>query len=420
MYAALLFNQANSDVLDKEDDLVFEDDHMLGAPDVNENTMQNVTLKEILRNLSETLTYDEISKFNISRNHIWEGTKRALNRKSFQPRNKISVKFTDNIGASEGAVDLGGPAREFFTLVTEWLVNSQLFFSVETSKFLSLNANCLEEREYYLAGQIFAMSLVHGGPGPKCFAESCYYAIVKETGTQNFHADVNDVPDYELRSSFGRLLKASDAKEATQIINNEKLDVLLDMAGTFQVVKTADDIQNMVQKTVDWYVLGRVQAAYNSFREGLQALGVLEAMKNHPGVFREAFCYTPEILTASSFEALFPDVVRQCDGSNRRLVENLVLSHWRDFLQDTEEDSCALSFSDILFFTTGCKQLPPLGLSCELAFLHDPEDDGKLSKFPKANTCAGILYLPVVHKDYEQFKDAMIFAIPNSRGFGIA
>ena len=70
MYAALLFNQANSDVLDKEDDLVFEDDHMLGAPDVNENTMQNVTLKEILRNLSETLTYDEIAKFNISRNHI--------------------------------------------------------------------------------------------------------------------------------------------------------------------------------------------------------------------------------------------------------------------------------------------------------------------------------------------------------------
>jgi hypothetical protein len=127
MYAALLFNQANSDVLDKENDLVFEDDHMLGAPDVNENTMQNVTLKEILRNLSETLTYDEISKFNISRNHIWEGTKRALNRKSFQPRNKISVKFTDNIGASEGAVDLGGPAREFFTLVTEWLVNSQQF-----------------------------------------------------------------------------------------------------------------------------------------------------------------------------------------------------------------------------------------------------------------------------------------------------
>ena len=167
----------------------------------------------------------------------------------------------------------------------------------------------------------------------------------------------------------------------------------------------------MVQKTIDWYVVGRVQPAYCSFIKGLQALRVLEAMRNHPDVFHEAFCYTPGVLTASSFEALFPEVTRQCEGSNRRLVENLVLSHWRDFLEDTEEDASTFSFSNILFFTTGCKQLPPLGLSCEIV---------KLSKFPKANTCTGILYLPVVHKDYGQFKDAMIFAMQNSWGFGIA
>ncbi len=153
-----------------DDDLGLEDDITLCGPDVNENTIQNITAKEILRNLCKVLTYDEISKFNISRN-----------RKSFHPRNKISLKFTDDIGVSEGAVDLGGPAREFFTLVTEWLVNSQLFFGAEMSKFLSLNAKCLEESEYYIAGQIFAMSLVHGGPGVKCLAESCYQAIVPKT-----------------------------------------------------------------------------------------------------------------------------------------------------------------------------------------------------------------------------------------------
>lgn len=108
-------------------------------------------------------------------------------------------------------------------------------------------------------------------------------------------------------------------------------------------------------------------------------------------------------------------MIRSCEGSNRHLVENLVLSYWNDFLQDTEEDSSAVSLSDVLFFVTGCKQLPPLGLSCELAFLHDPETYGQLSSLPKANTCACILYLPVVHKNYEQFKDAMIFALPNSR-----
>ena len=126
------------------------------------------------------------------------------------------------------------------------------------------------------------------------------------------------------------------------------------------------------------------------------------------------------MLTATVFETLFQEVTREVEGSNKRLVENQVLSFWQDFLLDTEEDCCGLSLSDIVFFTTGCKKLPPRGLSCKLAFLHDPEKDGKHSKFPKANTCCCVLYLPVVHKNYEEFKNAMLFAIPNSRGFGIA
>ena len=58
---------------------------------------------------------------------MWEGAKRGLARKSFSPSNNISVKFSDDQGSAEGAVDLGGPTREFLTLVIEWLASSQLF-----------------------------------------------------------------------------------------------------------------------------------------------------------------------------------------------------------------------------------------------------------------------------------------------------
>ena len=420
MYAALLFDQANSDVLDIEDEFGLDDDDTAASfQDPKESPAVDVTLKEILADLSKVLTNDEISKFNISRNHVWEGAKRALNRKSFQPHKKISVKFTDDIGLSEGAVDLGGPTREFFSLVTEWLLNCPLFFGKETSKFLSLNANALEEKEYFLAGEIFAMSLVHGGPGINCLAQPCYDTIVKCPAMQDLHASLNDVADYELRSSLHRLLEAADVEEATAIIYDTKLDVVLDMAGTLQEIKKKENIQKIVQKTVDWYILGRAEPAYNSFRQGLQALGVLEAMKKHPTIFHEAFCYTPKTLTTSIFEALFRRVTRGLEGSNKRSIESQVLSFWQDFLQDTEEGSNEISLADILFFTTGCKKVPPLGLSCELNFLHDPEKDGTHSKFPKANTCSCVLYLPVVHKNYEQFKNAMLFAIPNTRGFGL-
>ena len=113
-------------------------------------------------------------------------------------------------------------------------------------------------------------------------------------------------------------------------------------------------------------------------------------------------------------------VKRAEEGSYRRNVESLILSHWNDFLQDTEEDPTQINLSEILFFATGCKLIPPQGLQCEFQFLHETENDGKLSKFPKANTCACILNLPVVHDNYESFKNAVVFGIKNARGFGCA
>lgn len=200
IYASILFNELNSDILDSEEEpeagcsSIQESSEM--STHLEHEFQKEITLKQVLQDLSKSINKDETSHFNISRNHLWEGSKRPLNRKSFSPTKKVSVKFTDDIGKSEGAVDLGGPAREYFTLATEWLVNSQLFVGGATSKFLSLNAQCLEEREYFMAGQIFAMSLVHGGPAMKCLSETCYTALID--GIQNVSASIKDVHDYEL------------------------------------------------------------------------------------------------------------------------------------------------------------------------------------------------------------------------------
>ncbi len=128
------------------------------------------TANIILTQLAMEINMDSISKFNISRSFIWEGTKRALSRKSFSPNNKVSVKFTDEVGNSEGAVDLGGPMKEYFMLVTQWMLTSHLFCGPEHAKFLSYQASSIEQNEYYYAGLIIATSLVNAGPGPRCFA----------------------------------------------------------------------------------------------------------------------------------------------------------------------------------------------------------------------------------------------------------
>lgn len=82
-----------------------------------------------MSNLARGVSENKISEFNICRNDICDGIKRerGLTRKSFSPGNKISVRLSDDSRRSEGAVDLGGPTREFLTLVIHWLANSQLF-----------------------------------------------------------------------------------------------------------------------------------------------------------------------------------------------------------------------------------------------------------------------------------------------------
>ena len=95
--------------------------------------------------------------------------------------------------------------------------------------------------------------------------------------------------------------------------------------------------------------LGRAQPTYDSFKEGLRTLGVLDSILHYPQVMREAFCFKPDTLTVTDFDDMF-SVTCACEGSNRREVENLVLSHWQDLMQDYEEESAEITLSDILFF----------------------------------------------------------------------
>lgn len=76
----------------------------------------------------------------------------------------MSVKFTDDNGISEGAVDLGGPMREFFTLILDHLHSSQLFCGLENHRLLSYQSKCIQDDEYFIAGTIMACPLYMEGP----------------------------------------------------------------------------------------------------------------------------------------------------------------------------------------------------------------------------------------------------------------
>ena len=243
---------------------------------------------------------------------------------------------------------------------------------------------------------LIAMSLVHGGSGPQCFAHNMFEALVCDP--DKIAITIEDVYDMELQSSLQKLCNASNKEEAIQAINGTSLLSVLDLAGTLQPVKSTDDIRKIAELIAKWFVLGRARPVLESFLIGLSTLGVLDALKAHPDEFRPAFCYYPTELTAESTEHLFK-VIQSPVGSNNAVIESLVLSRWHDYLQDTEEGEDCITFNDILFFSTACKALPARKIYPTIEFLHHPEECGEKSRFPKANTCSNILYLPVLHSN---------------------
>ena len=372
-------------------------------------------LPEILEQLASCINTEKISKFNIIRNNVWEGAVRGLSRKTFSPENKVSVKFCDDLGTAEGAVDQGGPKREFFTLVLDAIMNSQIFCGSENSKFLSCSASCQSNDYYFFAGEVIAMSLVHGGPGFRCMAPVVYDSIVY--GTRSVSVDINDVYDFELKTQLVRLINCKSVEEARSLINDQAIENILDLAGTLELIKSLEDVIRIVYNTAHWYLLDRVNCSLERFKEGLTVLGVLRSIIENPDAFRPVFCFSPQTLNCDSFTSLFI-IFRSDKGSNKYQKESQVLSYWNDYLQDIDDGAGVVTFNDILFFSSGCKELPPLGLKLSIRFLHTPESDGSMSQFPKANTCACILLLPTIHAEFMQFKEALTTAFLNAKGFG--
>lgn len=74
-----------------------------------------------------------------------------------------------------------------------------------------------------------------------------------------------------------------------------------------------------------FFVIDKARSALERFKEGLVTLEVLTVINKYPNLLLRAyFCHSPQIITA--------DMV---DG-RRQDREELMVMHWRDYLQDCQ------------------------------------------------------------------------------------
>ncbi|KAK0148157.1 G2/M phase-specific E3 ubiquitin-protein ligase [Merluccius polli] len=264
----------------------------------------------------------------------------------------------------------------------------------------------VREDEYYLAGKMIAVSIVHGGPGPHFLSEDLVHYLA---GQPSFKATVSSITDEEIGKALQEIENAASVDALQECIMRHS--TMLQTAGCLRHVAAVEAKKEIVSDYLHWYIIDRNSSVIDRFKDGLAALQFFTALQQHPALLSPVLTYFKKGLTALELERLFkPDL--SPPGSNRRLKESKTLSYWADYLLDCEEGEGAVSVEEVLMFTTGLNSLPPSGLepSPRIEFLDD-------SPFPMANTCSNTLKLPLLDT-YTVFKTQMDFGLQNSPGFG--
>ena len=121
-----------------------------------------------LREYQSNLFADkEEQHITIRRSLIWENSI-CLFQNNLCITSPMVVAFK-----GEPAVDLGGPRREYFTLLLKQItMNTSLFEGPEERLLPTHNPLALINKEYLCIGKMLAASILQGGPAPEFFAES--------------------------------------------------------------------------------------------------------------------------------------------------------------------------------------------------------------------------------------------------------
>ncbi|XP_060927947.1 G2/M phase-specific E3 ubiquitin-protein ligase-like [Limanda limanda] len=382
--------------------------HHLRGP-VDEIDLQTI-LKKLVSKVDDCFSPTS-NQINVCRDNVLPCSLRAFKRKSFDPEARLDVVFVDEDDNGEGAVDEGGPTREYLRLLMRAVHQSNIFDGHEKDRQLRLDTQALQSKLYTWVGKMIAVCIIHGGVGPHFFSERLFRQIC---GIETTPATVDEVGDHTFREQLMKIQDATTVREANNAIT-EAADSL-SIIGALRHVSSLEEKDSLVQSAADFFVNGRLATALDQFADGLKTLGLLKEMRENPAVFFNFFVNEEIPLQAKDLCKLFvPDFSAQ--GSNRRNRENMTICFWRDWLIDIEEGECSpVTLERVLEFSSGASVVPPLGFPHppQIQFIHE---ENRI--FPEANTCIVTLRLPL-HSSYEWFKKHMMEGILQAPTFGLA
>lgn len=327
----------------------------------------------------------------INKASVWKSALEQFQSQRFNPSCTIEVVYVNE--NEKFGREHPGSKQEFLSHLMQHLETSPLFEG-PLSKNLTLNSQALKENLYYEAGKMLAISLVHGGPAPGFFSETLFNCLAY--GPENTLPILDDVSDFDVAQIIIKINTAANLNSLNSVIN--ECYSYLEVIGCLRLITTLSDKYMLVKDILFYHVIKRVQAPFESFKQGLKTLGVLEKIQTYPEVFYNILCRKPENLSAKILSDLF---------TVQGLPDVQTLRFWNSYLQAIEDGKSATTMEDILIFATGCSSIPPAG------FKPSPSIECLHIDFPVGNKCNNCLALPITNT-YKEFQENMDFAIKDA------
>ncbi|XP_039678117.1 G2/M phase-specific E3 ubiquitin-protein ligase-like isoform X2 [Perca fluviatilis] len=250
-------------ILDEQDETVTQNQshvstHHLRGP-VDEIDLQTI-LKKMVSKVDGSFCPTS-NQINVCRDNVLLCSLRAFKRRFLNPEAKLDVVFVDEDDNGEGAVDEGGPTREYLRLLMRAVHQSNIFEGHEKDRQLSLDTQALQTKLYTWVAKMIAVCVVHGGVGPHFFSERLFHQIC---GIPTPPATVDEVGDHTFREQLIKIQEAITVQEANTAIA-EAADSL-SIIGSLRHVSSLKEKDSLVQSAADFFVNGRLVTALDQRR----------------------------------------------------------------------------------------------------------------------------------------------------------
>ena len=288
-----------------------------------------------------------------------------------------------------------------------------MFIGNETCKLFNHNLLALEQRNYFMYGQLCSLATLQGSPAPSFLSPTLAdYIIFGELSRAQSRID--DVFDKEARDKLKELKSIEDPEEFKRVASFEC--ALRFDTGIWKPIVTIEDKVKMLHIITLHYTLLQSLAEVNQVLEELKLNGLLESMRQHPYETRKLFIYENNQISGEELDDLLVPLFAK-PGSNKRELEEKVSLNFTRYLEDVNDAKVKGTIEDfdaaekchvvitagmVLQFITGSCQVPALKFDPvpSVQFLHD--DSGRKMN---ANTCSNTPTLAVSSKylDYNFF-----------------